>query len=109
MIRAGFETTDSTDSDSNSTGQGRGGDWWTWVGPRGALSGGRPCSKSRSCPRDLGRDVRDPRGDGRLPVDGGAADVEERRERSIQKGLAATLGRLAEALGYRGVDDRYVR
>jgi hypothetical protein len=27
----------------------------------------------------------------------------------IQKGLAATLGRLAEALGYRGVYDRYLR
>jgi len=28
---------------------------------------------------------------------------------SLQKGLAATLGPLAEALGYRGVYDRYVR
>jgi hypothetical protein len=27
----------------------------------------------------------------------------------LQKGLAATFGRLAEALGYRGVHDRYLR
>ena len=192
MIRAGFETTESTDSDSNCTGQGRGGYCWTWVGPRGALSGGCSSSKSRSRPRDLGRDVRDPRWNGRLSVGGRAAVVEERRERShagrrsarppaergademvyrqtndfgattpdavtellgvlatlnglaregrvgkrglpknplqfvatgriytkhgvcsaavpipIQKGLAATFGRLAEALGYRGVYDRY--
>ena len=81
MIRAGFETTDRTQTRTvlvkaaEETG-GRG--WVLEVHCPVGCTG----SKSRSCPRDLGRDVRDPRGDGRVSVGGRAADVEERRERS---------------------------
>ena len=82
MIRAGFETTDRTQTR-------------TVLVKAAEETGGRGWVLEVHCPE--GAPAANP------------AHIHDTWPIPIQKGLAATLGPLAEALGYRGVYDRYLR